>query len=162
MAEPREAPSAPEGALPAEEARLFCLRVGTSRYAFDAGLVAEVIRLGPLTRLPAAPPFLPGVFAHRGEVLALLDLSRLLGQPPASLAAGARAVVIRSGVWSLALVADAVEGLSAVARTALEPPPADGAGADLVAAVARDARGPLAVLDLPRLVASARSWSGPA
>jgi purine-binding chemotaxis protein CheW len=160
MAEPGEAPRAPQDATPADEARLFCLRVGAGRYALDAALVAEVVRLGPLTRLPAAPAWLPGVFAHRGEVLAVLDLPRLLGQPPASLAAGARAAVIRSGAWRLALVADAVEGLSAVPRAALEPPPAEGAGP--VSAVGRDGRGPLAVLDLPGLVAAARSWGGAA
>ncbi|HEY6106658.1 MAG TPA: chemotaxis protein CheW, partial [Anaeromyxobacteraceae bacterium] len=56
------------------EARLFGIRLLGGRYAFEASLVREVVRLGPLTRLPAAPSFLPGVFTHRGEVLAVLDL----------------------------------------------------------------------------------------
>ena len=51
----------------------FCLRLLGGRYAFEAALVSEVVRLGPLTRLPAAPPFLTGVFTHRGEVLPVLD-----------------------------------------------------------------------------------------
>jgi len=156
MAEPRRAP----GPAPATgEQWLFSVRVGASRYAFDAGLVSEVVRVGPLTRLPAAPAFLPGVFAHRGEILAVLDLARLLGPRPVAMGASTRAAVVRAGPWHLALVADAVEGLSAV--SGLEPPPADGAvAAPWLTAVAQDAAGPLAVLDLPSLVASARARSG--
>lgn len=156
MAEPRRAP----GPGPAHgEQWLFCVRVGGSRYAFDAGLVTEVVRVGPLTRLPAAPPFLPGVFAHRGEVLAVLDLARLLGPRPVAMGASTRAAVVRAGPWHLALVADAVEGLSAV--SSVEPPPAEGGeAAPWLTAVAEDEAGPMGVLDLPGLVASARARSG--
>ena len=71
-------PAAPAGA--GQEAWFFCLRLLGGRYAFEAPLVTEVVRLGPLTRLPAAPSFLPGVFTHRGEVLPVLDIGQLVGQ----------------------------------------------------------------------------------
>jgi len=142
------------------DARLFCVRAGGGRYAFDASLVGEVVRLGPLTRLPGAPSHLPGVFTHRGEVLAVLDLCRVLSLPAAARAASSRVAVLEVGEWRLALLADAIEGLTAVPRRAMGPAPAGaGPAAAWLTGVARDGRGPVAVLDLPRLVAAARERS---
>ncbi len=160
MAEPSDATRAAPPAPAAGEAWLFCVRAGGGRYAFDAGLVSEVVRLGTLTRLPGAPPLLPGVFTHRGEVLAVLDLCRALSLPAAALGASSRAAVLQVGEWRLALLADAVEGLAAVPGKAIEAPPAgSGPAASWLTAVVRDGRGPIAVLDLPRLVAAARARS---
>jgi chemotaxis signal transduction protein len=156
MAGPLGVPEAmPPEAAPAAD--LFAVRAGADRWAFDPGLVAEVVRLGPLTRLPMAPPFLAGVFAHRGQVLAVLDLSQLLGQAPVALGPGTRAAVVRAGPFEVALVADDLLGLCAVEpdSTLAEGGPA----APFRCGWARDGLGPLAVLDLPRLVESARARS---
>jgi purine-binding chemotaxis protein CheW len=156
MSEGREAPDIPSGA---GEARLFCVRLLGGRYAFEASLVAEVVRLGPLTRLPAAPPFLPGVFSHRGEILPVLDINQLLGMRPLPLGAGARAAVVRAGPWKLAVLTEAVEGLVELDRAELQPPPAEvpGGMSEFLTSVARDEHGELAVLDLLRLVDAARA-----
>src|SRR5512147_2875700 len=121
------------------EAWLFGIRLLGGRYAFEAPLVTEVVRLGPLTRLPGAPAFLPGVFTHRGEVLAVLDLCQALSLPPASVGVSARAAVIRVGEWKLALLADAIEGLVAVPGRSLEAPPSGASpAAAWLSAVYRD------------------------
>lgn len=145
------------------EAWLFGIRLLGGRYAFEAPLVTEVVRLGPLTRLPAAPNFLPGVFTHRGEVLAVLDLGQLLGQGAATIRSATRAAIVWCEPWKVAVVAEEVEGLIAVERRHLEPPPAEGGGvSEFVSAVGRDEQGTVAVLDLPRLVQAARARSVPA
>jgi purine-binding chemotaxis protein CheW len=160
MAEPSDAPRAAPIAPAPGDAWLFCVRAGGGRYAFDAALVSEVVRLGTLTRLPGAPSFLPGVFTHRGDVLAVLDLCQALSLPAAALGASARAAVLRVGEWRLALLADAVEGLAAVPARTLEAPPAgSGPATPWLTAVGRDRRGPIAVLDVARLVAAARDRS---
>jgi purine-binding chemotaxis protein CheW len=162
MPDPNEAPPTVP-APPAPEAWLFCLRLLGGRYAFEAPLVTEVVRLGPLTRLPAAPAFLPGVFTHRGEVLPLLDVGQLVGQGPISIRPSTRAAIVHCGAWKLAVVTEAVEGLVAIPRGALEPAPAESSGiAEFLAAVGRDADGSIAVLDLPRLVETARARAVPA
>ncbi len=133
------------------------------RYAFEAPLVTEVVRLGPLTRLPAAPSFLPGVFTHRGEVLPVLDIGQLVGQAGVTIRPSTRAALVHCGPWKVAVVSDAVEGLVAIARRNLEPPPSDSSGvAEFLSAVGRDAAGPIAILDLPRLVETARARAVPA
>ena len=144
------------------EAWLFGIHLMGGRYAFEAPLVTEVVRLGPLTRLPAAPSFLPGVFTHRGEVLAVLDPAQLMGQSAIPIRASTRAAIVCCEPWKVAVVAEEVEGLIAVQRRQLEAPPAEGGGvSEFVTAVARDERGTVAVLDLPRLVQAARARSVP-
>jgi purine-binding chemotaxis protein CheW len=156
-------PSQKNDANPHGDTWYFCLSLLGGRYAFDAPLVTEVVRLGPLTRLPAAPPFLPGVFTHRGEVLAVLDVNQLMGQQAVAIRPNTRAAIVHCEPWKVAVVADAVEGLVAIAVRTLQPPPAENAGvAEFLAAIGRDAKGTIAVLDLPRLVEAARARSAPA
>jgi purine-binding chemotaxis protein CheW len=145
------------------EAWYFCFRLLGGRYAFEAPLVTEVVRLGPLTRLPAAPAFLPGVFTHRGEVLPVLDIGQLVGQGPVPLRASTRAAIVHCGPWKVAVVSEGVEGLVALPARAIEPPPAQSTGmAEFLSGVGRDRHGALAILDLPRLVETARSRAVPA
>ena len=110
------------------EAWFFCLRLIGGRYAFEAPLVSEVVRLGPLTRLPAAPSFLPGVFTHRGEVLPVLDIGQLVGHGSIPIRSSTRAAIVHCGPWKVAVVSEAVEGLVAIPRRSLEPPPGRRAG----------------------------------
>lgn len=155
-----------EGKAAAEEsadAWFFCLRMLGGRYAFEAPLVTEVVRLGPLTRLPAAPAFLPGVFTHRGEVLPVLDIGQLVGRTAVPIRASTRAAIVHCGPWKVAVVSDAVEGLVSIPRRTLEPPPAEAGGvAEFLSAVGRDRAGTVAILDLPRLVETARARAVPA
>jgi len=146
-----------------QDAWFFCLRILGGRYAFEAPLVTEVVRLGPLTRLPAAPAFLPGVFTHRGEVLPVLDIGQLVGQGTIAIRASTRAAVVHCGPWKVAVISDGLEGLVVIPRHQLEPPPAESSGmAEFLSGVARDKHGTIAVLDLPRLVEAARSRAVPA
>jgi purine-binding chemotaxis protein CheW len=140
----------------------FAVRLGESRYAFDAPLVTEVVRLGPITRLPAAPPFLRGVVTHRGEILPVLDLGELLLQRSVEPRPGARAALVHADPWRVAVVVDAIDGLMPVKRRHLLPPPPGHGAADMLQAVAADDEGEVAVLDLARLVAAARARSVPA
>jgi purine-binding chemotaxis protein CheW len=162
MAGPRAEPRL-HSVAQGDEAWFFCLRVLGGRYGFEAPLVTEVVRLGPLTRLPAAPSFLPGVFTHRGEVLPVLDIAQLVGHGSVPLRPSTRAALVHCGPWKVAVVSEAVEGLVAIPRRNLEPPPSESSGiAEFLSAVGRDALGPVAILDLPRLVETARARAVPA
>jgi purine-binding chemotaxis protein CheW len=146
-----------------QEAWFFCLRMLGGRYAFEAALVTEVVRLGPLTRLPAAPAFLPGVFTHRGEVLPVLDIAQLVGHGSIPIRASTRAAIVHCGPWKVAVVSESVEGLVTIPRRALEPPPSQSVGvAEFLSGVAQDRLGAVAILDLPRLVEAARARAVPA
>lgn len=152
------------GAGPTGDAWFFCFRLLGGRYAFEAKFVTEVVRLGPLTRLPASPSFLPGVFTHRGEVFAVLHIAELVGQTAMPIRANTRAVLVECGPWKVAVVGDAIEGLIAIPERLLEPPPAAPSSGvtEFLTAVGRDRQGPIAIIDLPRLVNMARSRAVPA
>ena len=65
---------------------LFILfQLGRDRYALDAALVAEVLPLVQVKKIPHAPAGVAGVFTYRGTPVPVLDLSQLaLGRPARS------------------------------------------------------------------------------
>jgi purine-binding chemotaxis protein CheW len=83
---------------------------GESLYAVPAERAAEVVSLPQLTRVPGAPPHLLGVFAHRGEVIPVIDIGVLVGTKAER--ATRRAVLVRVPRGSLALTASRVAGVS--------------------------------------------------
>ena len=90
---------------------------GTSWYAVPADRAAEVVSFPDLTRVPGAPPHLLGVFAHRGEVIPVVDLSVLTGGKGES---SRRAILVRLAKGSFALTASKVAGVSTLSGR-LEP-----------------------------------------
>jgi purine-binding chemotaxis protein CheW len=90
---------------------------GTSWYAVPAERASEVVSFPDLTRVPGAPAYLLGVFAHRGEVIPVVDLSVLTGGKGESTR---RAILVRLGKGSFALTASKVAGVATLAGK-LEP-----------------------------------------
>lgn len=84
---------------------------GASWFAVPSDTAAEVVSFPELTRVPGAPQHLLGVFAHRGEVIPVVDLATLIGAPKETTQ---RAVLLRLGRGSLALTANKVAGVSQV------------------------------------------------
>lgn len=85
---------------------------GGSLYAVPAERASEVVNLPPLTRVPGAAPHLLGVFAHRGEVLPVIDLGRLVGKPVEE--RSKRVVLVRVPRGAMAFTATQVIGVSQV------------------------------------------------
>ncbi len=83
---------------------------GSSLYAVPADTASEVVNIPTLTRVPGAPAHLLGVFAHRGEVLPVVDLTRLVGHPLDE--AFKRAVLVRTPRGAVALTATRVLGVT--------------------------------------------------
>ena len=54
--------------------------LGTRRFAVDLAAVQEVLRLGPVTPVPAAPAVVIGAMNARGSVVPIVDLGLLLGE----------------------------------------------------------------------------------
>ncbi len=83
---------------------------GGSLYAVPSETAAEVVNLPSLTKVPGAPPHLLGVFAHRGEVLPVIDLAMLVGVK--SEVAAKRAVLVRVAKGVMVLTATRVNGVT--------------------------------------------------
>jgi purine-binding chemotaxis protein CheW len=89
---------------------------GTTLYAVPSETAAEVVNVPTLTRVPGSPVHVLGVFAHRGEVLPVIDLAQLTGlkRDPAALK---RAVVVRVAQGAVALTASRVNGVATLTGT---------------------------------------------
>ncbi|MBE2248733.1 MAG: chemotaxis protein CheW [Myxococcus sp.] len=83
-----------------------------SLYAVPAERASEVVNLPALTRVPGAAPHLLGVFAHRGEVLPVIDLTRLIGKPVEE--RFKRVVVVRVARGAMAFTATRVIGVNPI------------------------------------------------
>lgn len=91
---------------------------GPGLFAVPADTASEIVTVPAVTRVPGAPAFLLGVFAHRGELLPLFDLARLTGDRMQGDVK--RAVLLRLSKGAVALTAGRVLGIVPIAG-ALNP-----------------------------------------
>jgi purine-binding chemotaxis protein CheW len=99
---------------PSETEQLLLVRGGAHRWALPVAHVLYVGPLGPLQQLPHASRFFSGAVAHRGEVLPVFDLARLLGteDPTAAFVA-----FVRRRGQTIGLRLAGIEGVSRSAGT---------------------------------------------
>jgi len=137
----------------------MCVSVATASYGLPLENVQEVIGVRPVTRVFHGPAALAGIINLRGEVLPVLDLSRLLHSEASSARqSGARIVVVRevSGLKRRAgLLVDALLGLLDVPSHGLTPTPTSIASSvrPLVVGVISTSP-PCAVLDVAGLLSA--------
>ena len=124
--------AAPEGAeaLAAGDAGrplwLLC-RAGAHLCAIPIADVIETMRLLPIEAVSGAPPYVRGLAIIRGAPVPVIDTGLLVGEQATRCT---RLVTIRTGTRTVALAAEAVEGVSAIAPDKLgQLPPLLRAGA---------------------------------
>ena len=87
--------TAKRSAAPVAKQALFLLfRIGSERYALRATEVAEVLPRLPLKPIARAPQWVAGVFAYRGAVVPVIDLSALTFGHPAEARTSTRLVLV--------------------------------------------------------------------
>jgi chemotaxis signal transduction protein len=129
--------------------KLLCFHVAGQDFGVPIGAVKETLPERPLTRLGLVPAFVAGLINLRGEVVAVLDLGRLLeldgqGADPAATAnegggrrpAGRNVVILRANLLpdardsrhaanrpAAGLLVDGLDGVRDLAAGDLKPPP---------------------------------------
>ncbi|WP_460155821.1 chemotaxis protein CheW [Pseudomonas sp. S2_H10] len=78
----------------APHALFLVFRIGNERYALKAVEVAEVLPRLPLKPIAHAPAWVAGVFAYRGTVVPVIDLSALTFGTPAQARTSTRLVLV--------------------------------------------------------------------
>jgi chemotaxis-related protein WspB len=147
---------------------LFLLfQVGAHRYAIDAGQVAEVLPLVPITAIARAPEEVAGVLVYRGSPVPVVDLSQLLEGRSAARRLSTRIVVVHYPVGTVA-GQDGARGetrlLGLIAEKATETIRQDALAfvdsgvvndrTPYLGAVAPDTRGMVQRVDIARLLAA--------
>jgi purine-binding chemotaxis protein CheW len=148
---PTEAAALPPG----ESLDLLAFSQAGERYAIETAWIVEVVVPRELVPLPRVPDFLLGVVHHRGRVVPVLDLRRLLGLAAPPRGAAAPVLVVETEGRVFALRADAVTGTMRSAAGELTPMPA-AAAPDRGAWFRGLADGTIVVVDLPMLARDPR------
>ncbi len=140
-------------------------RLGGSRYALPAVVVARLVPPMALSRVPGVPSWVAGLGDLRGRVVPVLDLRPLLGAPVAPWPSSARvlACTLPDGDRrvDVGLLADEVVGMLGITEDEVYPvPPAFGPRPEGLLRGLVDVSPPVAVLD-PAAVLGLRTRLGP-
>jgi purine-binding chemotaxis protein CheW len=136
----------------AEPDRTFIrFELGGERYAVPLESVTKIERVPAIIPVPRTPSFIRGIASLRGEIVTVVDLCTVLGQPPVtSIPHGL--LVLSDGGRRVGILSDVLPDYFRIATTALSPAPSAGRGEGLVQnAIERD-DGIIAVLDVKKLM----------
>lgn len=131
----------------------FC-RAG-ERYAVEALSISEVVRIERITPVPCTPRFVAGIVLHRGELVSVIDLRWMLARNPGAGKIAPFVVAVATAEARLGFLAEAIEGVAAVAEHEITSPSlaGDGTRSPLVRGVTREL---VAVLDVEAMVRDPR------
>lgn len=155
------APDRAGAAIARPDEEYFLLRCGDLPVGVRSEFVREVTRVGPLTPLPRSPSFMLGVVGHRGQVLPLIDLLRFLQQGESKATSRSRLFISDLSGQVVGFLADQVIGLRRIYVADKLPAPAGAGGqAEFLEGVVQSRElGALTLLNLPRIIQSARQKS---
>ena len=137
------------------------LAVAGETYAVAASTVSEVVKLQPLTRIPAMPRCIRGLMNLRGTVIPVVDLAQQLGAGETEITDRTCVAVVDTpeseGVRSLmGVLSQEVQDVVTVDETSIEAAPAFGARVPpaYLAGIARVSDAPVLILDLAHILSA--------
>ena len=145
------------GSLETSLLEVITFLVGGERCCLEACYVHEIIPFTAVTRVPSVPDFMIGVINLHGQLVALMDLRRILGLKERDSSQGSRVIVIGMQKIEFSVLVDSVESVASLdATTLLEAPEfVSGIGRDYIRGVTRDA---MTVLDGLQLINDPRLY----
>lgn len=105
------------------EIQLVVFRLAGEEFGLDISEVREIIRVVSVTPLPKAPAFIDGVINLRGQIIAVMGLSKRLGFPSTEKSEKARIIVIEVNDNLLGLIVDEVPEVIRILKADVEPTP---------------------------------------
>jgi purine-binding chemotaxis protein CheW len=113
---------------PERNVTVVTMALGMQTLAVPAELLREILDPLPVTRVPGAGPYVPGVVNVRGSVVPLADLKQALSIPDEGADERRRILVLDVAIGgettTVAIAADAVHEVSTVETSSIEPVPA--------------------------------------
>lgn len=113
---------------PERSVTVVTLALGRQTLAVPAGMLREILDPLPVTRVPGAGPFVPGVINVRGAVVPLADLKQALSIPDEGSDDRRRILVLEVPIGgeptTVAVAADAVYEVTSVETAIIEAVPA--------------------------------------
>ncbi len=143
-----------QAASSVQEQQLVVFRLGSEKYGIDIGRVQGIERMQPVTVVPRAPHFVEGVINLRGQITPVINLRTRFGFERAEPTKETRIVVVYMRDQWVGLVVDAVEGVSRLSSSQIEPPSAfvRSAESGYLRGIAKIEDGLLILLDLDKVL----------
>lgn len=148
---PQPEPEAQQAVRDRKLEKLLVFKVGRNRYAITIDDLSQIIDDRALTPLPHVPDFLKGIFALRGHIVGVLDVSERLDLPPLPDSAMKKIIVLEKGGDLFGLRVENIEHVVEVDISSLEAPPEsfDAAQQEFVMGVFHYKNKTVAFLNLP-------------
>ena len=146
-----------------EEVLMMCsFRVGAGLFGIDTRQIREVLGAVASQSVPLAPPYIDGVVAYRGEVLATLSLRVLLGMEQRTEEGCVLVLDHEQNEERFGLVVDDIDGVVLIRASEFEANPStlDERSMDLFDGTCRTGHGLMVRLDPLRLRPSLLATSG--
>jgi purine-binding chemotaxis protein CheW len=106
-------PAAPPGGA-GQTLEVVEFRLGEERYALEQIFVREVLGPKELTPIPCTPPFVRGIVNVRGQIVAVIDIRKLLELSESGRAEVHPIIIVHFQGVELGIEADAVSGVRAI------------------------------------------------
>jgi purine-binding chemotaxis protein CheW len=106
-----------------KEYQLVVFTLGDEEFGVDISQVREIVRLVQITYLPKAPTFIEGVVNLRGQVLAVIDLSKRLGVSSKERGENTRIIVVEVGENTVGMLVDSVSEVLRLSSECVEEVP---------------------------------------
>lgn len=137
---------------------LVLLRVGADRYAVPITSVREILRVGRITSVSTAPPFVHGVINLRGVIMTVLDLRIFFGLEPGPVGVEARIIIAEGGGMVVGVLVEQVEEIVDLPAAQVKPPlsPAKGTVEDYIVGIAPHRDQMVVLVDLEKLLRNPR------
>jgi purine-binding chemotaxis protein CheW len=85
--------------------------VGGAEFGLEVAPIQEVLRVGPIARVPRASRRARGLTRVRGRLVPIVDTAVALGFPAATISAESRIVLVSRGPRLVGLLVDRIAGL---------------------------------------------------
>jgi purine-binding chemotaxis protein CheW len=148
-------PPVEAAACPTRTEKFVTFHLGETLYAVLAAAVAEVTHPLPVTSLPNAPAALMGISPLRGEIIASMDLRRLLCDvPPGSISPKSKQLVFKRRSAEALPIAFTADRLGEIVTLDLSEIRPEGSGNGYLAGVATVDDRNIMVIDHSKLAAA--------
>jgi purine-binding chemotaxis protein CheW len=117
----QQAPAAGRG----EGFDLVEFELGPMHLGLPSGCVTEVRTLHELTPVPCTPPFVSGIMAAHGRIIAVVDLKKYLALPESGLTDLNKVIILQHGDMEFGVLADRIVGGRWLAQADLGAGPDD-------------------------------------
>lgn len=137
---------------------LVVVRLGADRYAVPITAVREILRVGRVTPVHTAPPFVHGVINLRGVIVAVLDLRNFFGIEPGPAGEATRIIIAEGGGMAVGILVEQVEEIVDLPATQVKPPisTAKGIAEDYVAGIATLGGQMVVLIDMEKVLRNPR------